>query len=78
MDRNYLPISCDAYDALLSLATLRKASEVDVVSSAGQVERLRGVVADVYTSNGAEYLRLKDGHDIRLDRIQALNGRAFK
>jgi Rho-binding antiterminator len=75
MDRPYVPISCEFHDRLLASATLGEECELEIGSDVGVAERIRGVIADVYSRGGAEYLRLDDGRTLRLDRIRALNGR---
>ncbi|MFZ6646100.1 hypothetical protein ACO0LO_10315 [Undibacterium sp. TJN25] len=74
MDRKYVPVSCDVYDEILSLATSRKTCEVVVTSSIGKTERFRGAIADVFSRDGVEYIELSQGEIVRLDRIQALDG----
>lgn len=75
MDRPYVPISCAVHDELLALATLRRECELTIAPPDGPAVRVRGVIVDVYSRGGAEYLELSDGGTYRLDRIQALNGR---
>lgn len=75
MDRPYIPISCAVHDELLALATLREECELTVERGPGAAERVRGVIVDVYSRGGAEFLQLRDGATFRLDEIQALNGR---
>jgi Rho-binding antiterminator len=75
MDQPYDPISCSVHDEFLALATLRRSCELTVVLSDGQTQTVSGVIADVYTRAGAEYLQLRDGPTFRLDQIRALNGR---
>lgn len=77
MDQPYEPISCSIHDELLALATLRRDCELTVVLSDGQTRTVSGVIVDVYTRAGAEYLQLRDGPIFRLDQIRALNGRQF-
>jgi Rho-binding antiterminator len=74
MDLPYVPISCEAHDRLLALATLKRESDLTVVQPDGGVRQIRGLIVDVYTRSGAEYLELRDGTTIRLDRIRAVNG----
>jgi Rho-binding antiterminator len=74
-DRPYVPISCSVHDELLALATLRRECELTVEAGEGAAERVHGVIADVYSRGGAEYLELRDGRTFRLDRIVALDGR---
>jgi Rho-binding antiterminator len=75
MDKPYIPISCEVHDELLAFATLRQECEITVVLSEGRVEPIRGIIVDVYSRDGAEYLQLRDGSTFRLDQIQALNGK---
>jgi transcriptional antiterminator Rof (Rho-off) len=74
-ERPYQPISCSGHDQLLALATLRKQCRLTVDTENGGTTDIRGIIEDVYTRRGAEYLRLRDGSVFRLDHIQALDGR---
>lgn len=71
----YEPISCSGHDQLLAFATLRKECRLTVSMEDGSPADVRGVIEDVYTRAGAEYLRLRDGSVFRLDRILTLDGR---
>lgn len=75
MDRPYVPISCSVHDRLLALATLGESCELTIGPDPDSAERVHGVIVDVYSRDGAEYLQLRDGTTFRLDEIQALNGR---
>ncbi|TFW08511.1 hypothetical protein E4K72_07795 [Oxalobacteraceae bacterium OM1] len=75
MNTPYVPISCDVHDELLSAATLRKPCRLTVALADGQSVRIDGVIADVYTREGAEYLQLHDGTTYRLDQIRELDGK---
>lgn len=77
MDQPYEPIDCGEHDVLLALATLRRAVRCTVRQPDGRLDVLEGVIEDVYTSAGAEYLRLQDGPTVRLDALVTLNGRPF-
>jgi Rho-binding antiterminator len=74
MDTPYHPISCSVHDRLLALATLRRECSLLTTAPDGPPRLLRGVIVDVYSRGGAEYLRLADGTVVRLDRIRALDG----
>lgn len=74
MQAPYCPISCDIHDQLLELATLRQLCLL-TISSRDKVELVRGIIVDVYSAQGGEYVKLKEGGTYRLDRILALNGR---
>jgi Rho-binding antiterminator len=75
MDQPYEPISCSIHDEFLALATLRRECVLTVVGPDGESQIVSGVIEDVYTRAGAEYLRLRGGPTFRLDRIRALNGK---
>lgn len=77
MDQPYTPIDCSRHDELLALATLRRPCTLEVELPDGTSAGLAGVIEDVYTETGAEYLRLRDGATVRLDRVRMLNGRPF-
>jgi transcriptional antiterminator Rof (Rho-off) len=71
---DYRPISCGLHSEYELLAMRR--AEVSLIhrDDQGCEHRLRGRVEDVFTRQGAEYLRLRqeDGavRDLRLDRIR--------
>lgn len=74
MDRPYSPISCTAHDKLLALATLRRECALTLESEGdGPPGRIDGVIVDVYSRAGAEYLQLQDGRTFRLDRLVAID-----
>ena len=75
MDKPYEPISCEVHDQFLALATLRRSCELTVVLADGREETVNGLIADVYTREGAEYLQLRDGPTFRLDQIRKLDGK---
>lgn len=76
MNGPYIPISCDMHDRLLDAATLRRECELTIAGAPGDARRIRGVIADVYSRDGAEYLQLRDGTTLRLDEILEFDGQA--
>lgn len=70
----YEPISCDHHDELEAAATTRSEVELEF-DRQGVRQRERGRIADVYTSAGAEWVRLQGNTgetEIRLDEIVTL------
>lgn len=70
-DDQYDPVSCDYHDQL-ELAAMHKREVELEFDLQGAPQRERGRVEDVFTSNGAEYVRFKAAEgplEIRLDRI---------
>ena len=75
MEQPYQPIACDIHDVLLAKASLRQPCELTVRLPDGQHALLNGLIEDVYTRAGAEYLVLRNGPTFRLDQILALDGK---
>jgi len=75
MDQPYQPIACDIHDAFLAQASLRRHCELTVRQPDGSSAIVSGVIVDVYTREGAEYLQLRGGPTFRLDHILALDGK---
>ncbi len=68
---NYRPISCDDHDQLEAAAMHRKRVELEF-DLEGVTQRETGTVADVFTADGAEFVRfLTDAGpiELRLDHI---------
>ncbi|QYO62198.1 hypothetical protein [Leptolyngbya sp. 7M] len=70
----YIPISCDFHDRLEALATLRQTCQIVYRNQANEVIEVEDWIVDVYAANQADFLKLKDGTEIRLDRIVTVNG----
>jgi transcriptional antiterminator Rof (Rho-off) len=67
----YHPVSCDTHDQLEAAAMHNEHVELEFELE-GVPQREVGTVDDVYTSDGAEYIRFRAGGgplEIRLDRI---------
>lgn len=67
----YEPISCDYHDQLEAAAMHRSAVELEFELE-GVPQKEKGRVEDVYTSNGAEFVRFAADSgklEIRLDHI---------
>lgn len=68
----YRPIDCGVHDRLESYATLGSVCSVSFVDSAGSERSTSGRIVDVFARDGAEYLRLEDGTEVRLDRLRTV------
>lgn len=69
-DAPYQPIDCALHDRLLDWATRRRPLYIEYTDAAGKTVQTAGVIVDVYTRGRAEFLRLADGQEIRLDRLR--------
>ena len=70
----YEPVSCDYHDQLEAAAMHRQKVELEF-DLEGVTQRERGRVEDVYTRDGAEFVKFSAGDgpiDIRLDHIISL------
>lgn len=70
--KDYIPIDCNFYDELILLAQHRK--PIVLMPNPG-IDELPLTVKDIVTrSTKEEFLVLSTGDEIRLDRIEALDG----
>lgn len=74
MNQEYKPISCDAHDELLARATLKRECDLGYEDADGNTATVHGIIEDVYSKDGAEYLRTKSGLTLRLDQLRELDG----
>jgi Rho-binding antiterminator len=68
-------VDCDFHDELEALATLRQQCWIVYRNAVDEEVEVQDRIVDVYAANKADFLRLKDGTEIRLDRIISVNGK---
>lgn len=68
-DDRYEPIDCGFHDQLEERATLKLPTEITYRNDREEKVVIQDVIDDVYSSEGAEYVRLKSGSIVRLDHI---------
>lgn len=71
----YQLVSCDFHDELESLATLHEPCEIVYKTDSGETTTVNSRIADVYASNHADFVKLEDGTEIRLDCLVSVNGK---
>lgn len=69
----YIPVSCDFHDELEALATLRKECRIVYRNAANELVEVPGRIVDIYAASKADFIKLNDGTEIRLDRIVSVN-----
>lgn len=69
MDDAYQPIDCNVHDQLLERATFGRPTEITYRNDQGGLVVCRDVIEDVFSRSGSEYLRLRAGIEIRLDKV---------
>ena len=70
-EERYEPVSCDYHDELEAAAMHRRPVELEF-DLEGVTQKERGTIADVYTANGAEFVKFESDSgslEIRLDQI---------
>lgn len=77
MTSAYRPIDCGLHDELQLRVLRGRPVRVAWTDEAGTFRRRSATLRDVFTRGGAEYLRLDDDTDVRLDRLTAVDGLAF-
>lgn len=70
----YAPIECSLHDRLEALATLGRPCRVVYRTEAGEARELEGRLVDVFARGGAEFVKLDSGDEIRLDRLEWVDG----
>lgn len=65
---DYTPIDCNFYDRLEEAATLKQRVRLFL----GTEEQADGVISDLVQHDGAEWVRLVDGREIRLDHVEGI------
>lgn len=71
---DYCLVDCGFHDQLEALATLRQTYQISYRTVTEEIVEVESQIVDVYAANHADYLKLKDGTEIRLDRLIAVNG----
>ena len=70
---DYIPISCSFYDVLEAFAT--KQTEVEIEFLKGGISRkIVDKIQDFFVKDKVEYMKLKNGEEIRLDQLIQVNG----
>ncbi len=75
MKTPYRPVSCDFHDELLALVTRKEKVKVVIFNNKGTLDSISGLIVDVYTKNGEEFLQIENQKPIRLDKIITYNGK---
>ena len=72
----YEPVTCDYHDELEAAAMHKQQVELEF-DLEGISRREKGTIADVYTADGAEYVKFvaaEGAVDVRLDHIISMSG----
>ncbi len=65
----YIPIDCNYYDVLVLHAMHRDHLRIQMQIDE-KIQKIEGVIADLFTKEKEEFVSLKDGRIFRLDQVQ--------
>lgn len=65
----YHPVSCEFHDILESLATQHRTAQIRFTDADGVLQQRDAVIQDVFSREGAEYIRISSGETLRLDQL---------
>lgn len=65
----YQPISCSLHDQYLDWATRGSLVDIHYKTEEGPHVELSARIIDVFTRDGAEFMQLAGGLELRLDRV---------
>lgn len=78
MSKKYQPINCHFYDELELLAVRRIACPIVYHNEQDEILERTDVIVDFKIVDEAEFMILKSGERIRLDRIVSVDGKVLK
>lgn len=73
-EASYRPIDCGFHDELLARAIRKVPVEVVYTDERGGEAKAVDLIEDVFARDSAEFLRLKSGVEIRLDKLVRVDG----
>lgn len=73
----YTPIECSLHDRLEALATLGRSCRVVYRDDKGSEREVEGRIVDLFARGGVEYIRMDSGVEIRMDRLEWVDGVRF-
>lgn len=65
-------------DELEALAVLRQMCKIIYQTEDDTILEVDRQIVDVYAANQEEFIKLKDGNKIRLDRLISVNGKSIQ
>jgi Rho-binding antiterminator len=71
---DYCLVDCKFHDQLEALATLRQTCQIVYRTVSEEIVEVESQIVNVYAANKADFLKLKDGTEVRLDRLLSVNG----
>lgn len=76
--KRYRPIDCALHDRLEAHATVGRVVRIVARAPNGETREIEDRVVDVFARGGEEFVRTAGGELIRLDRLESVDGVAFR
>ena len=73
----YTPIGCQYYDVLELNASRKTVCTIAYFETESKVRTVKSTIEDIFTKEKAEFLKLADGSEVRLDKILSVNDTQF-
>lgn len=73
----YKPINCGLYDELELLSLRKEKVLIKFYDENSRIVNYESVIADLFSENKVEFLKLANGKIIRLDKLIEVNGKQF-
>ncbi|MCX7220855.1 MAG: hypothetical protein NTY70_18560 [Burkholderiales bacterium] len=70
----YGSVNCEFHDVLEALARRRQRCALVYLAEDGSTQTCEALITDVYAKTGADYLRLDNASELRLDRLLQVDG----
>lgn len=77
-DTPYRPIDCGLHDRLEAHATLGRVVRIIARGPHGEIHEIEDRLVDVFARGDEEFVRTAGGELIRLDRLESVDGVAFR
>lgn len=75
---SYRLVDCGFHDELEALATLRQRCTIIYRTETDEVVTIQSQIVDIYAAHQSDFLKLKDGTEIRLDRLICVNDQPIR
>jgi Rho-binding antiterminator len=72
---DYCLVDCGFHDRLETLVILRQTCQIIYRNAGEEIVEVCTQIADIYAADKADFMKLADGTEIRLDHLISVNGR---
>lgn len=73
MNEKYIPIACETYDLIEQLIIKKTPFSLKYYNDEHEEVTFTAIAVDVFSNDGAEFLKLDSGLILRLDKIKSID-----